>query len=271
MTEESSTISYLSDATTTNEIDKTQTSDGNSMMSRPSATLQLYLRLAVVFMGVVGIAGNALILYALIVSKQHKKQALIVNQNVLDLFSSIFLVITYAAQLSLVRLYGVLGYLLCIILFSENLIWSATNASMVNLAIITIDRYLKVVYPVFSRKWIRPWVVKSAMAAAWFIGFAFNTIIVVFTSRVTPGGWCLSYVVYNSQLESMIASLFYLVFFYFIILGIFIFCYWRILLAIRRQATVMASHSAAGTSNAGQAQSLKIQNNVIKTMILVSA
>jgi len=53
-------------------------------------------------------------------------------------------------------------------------------------------------------------------------------------------------------------------------LFIFIFCYWRILIVVRRQARVMAGHSAAGLS-AGQAQSNQIQTNVIKTMVLVSA
>ena len=92
----------------------------------------------------------------------------------------------------------------------------------------------------------------------------------VVSSAVIDGD-CHSYELYDSQADSMAATLFYLIFFYFIILALFIFCYWRILLAIRRQAKVMASHSAAGTTSASQAQSMKIQNNVIKTMILVSS
>jgi len=71
---------------------------------------------------------------------------------------------------------------------------------------------------------------------------------VVVSSAVIDGD-CHSYELYNSQAESMTATLFYLIFFYFIILSLFIFCYWRILIAIRRQARVMASHSAAGTTN----------------------
>jgi len=265
MTEESLLV-----AMTTKETDTTQTTDGNGMMSSYSYGTDFYLRLAVILMGVVGTAGNALILYALFASKQHKKHALIVNQNALDLFSSVFLVITYSVQITNIRLSGVLGYWLCIILLSENLIWSATNGSMVNLAIITIDRYLKVVRPVFSRKYVRPWMIYSAMAGAWFVGFVFNTATVVFTSAVIDGD-CHSYEIYNSLAESMFATLFYIVFFYVIILVIFIFCYSRILATIRRQARVMASHSAAGPSNASQAQSHRIQSNVIKTMVLVSA
>ena len=55
------------------------------------------------------------------------------------------------------------------------------------------------------------------------------------------------------------------------VLSIFIFCYWRILVVIRRQAHIMAGHGAAAGSSTAQARSNQIQSNVIKTMILVSA
>jgi len=58
--------------------------------------------------------------------------------------------------------------------------------------------------------------------------------------------------------------------FYVVILAIFVFCYGRILVAVRRQASVMAAHGGPGSSTA-EAQSNQIQSNVIKTMILVSA
>ena len=58
--------------------------------------------------------------------------------------------------------------------------------------------------------------------------------------------------------------------FYVLMIFIFVFCYWRILFVVRRQARVMASHSAAGSS-AAQVQSNQIQTNVIKTIVLVSA
>ena len=52
----------------------------------------------------------------------------------------------------------------------------------------------------------------------------------------------------------------------------FIFCYWRILVVVRRQAGVMAGHDAAEPSiSQFQIQSNQIQSNIIKTMIFVSA
>ena len=75
----------------------------------------------------------------------------------------------------------------------------------------------------------------------------------------------------GSFAAELASCLVYVSFFYVAILAIFVFCYGRILAAIRRQARVMAGHSAAGSSRpADQTQSKQIQTNVIKTMIIVS-
>ena len=95
MTEESSTTSHLSAAMTTTGM--TQITGGNTLHTMtPSSSLgmEFYFQFAVVVIGVVGTATNGLVLYALIASKQHKRHVLIVNQNVLDLFSSAMMVVT---------------------------------------------------------------------------------------------------------------------------------------------------------------------------------
>jgi len=93
----------------------------------------------------------------------------------------------------------------------------------------------------------------------------------MYYSTLVIDGICYSYFIFDSYTAKLASVIFYVLFFYFIILVIFIFCYWRILVAIRRQVKVMAAHSATGPSNASQAQSHRIQNNVIKTMVIVSA
>jgi len=59
---------------------------------------------------------------------------------------------------------------------------------------------------------------------------------------------------------------------YGLILLIFIVCYGRMLISIRRQARVMAGHGPSGTSaqtTAAKSHSDQIQSNIIKTMIIV--
>ena len=92
MTEESSTTSPLSDGTITT-TGVTQITGG--MTSSFSRRNEFYFQCGVFVIGVLGTAANALILYALIASKQHKKHVLIVHQNVIDLFTTFFMIITY--------------------------------------------------------------------------------------------------------------------------------------------------------------------------------
>jgi len=211
MTEESSTShhGHLSVAMTTKEDDRMQNVDGKS-----SASINFYVQCAVVVIGVVGMAGNALILYALVASKQHKKHVLIVNQNALDLFSSFSLVVTYTARLCNIQLSGASGYWLCITLLSGIFVWVGIVGSVVNLAIITIDRYLKVV----RNKHLPPWAIKSATAFAWFAGTVSNTPYMLETTGVI-NGQCYRWILYKSHTAKIFSLTWYIVAYYIDILG----------------------------------------------------
>ena len=218
--------------------------------------------------GVVGTAANALVLYALVASKQHKKNVLIVHQNAIDLFTSFFLIVTYIARLCNIHLTGSVGYWLCMVILTEYLSWCGINASAVNLAIITVERYLKVVYPAWSQNKLRSWMIYLAMLSAWTIALI-NNLAVVFQTSGVIDGVCYSIALWKNQTARIFYFIWNFIAFYVIILFIFVFCYLRIVLVIRRQARVMASHSVSA-SNAAQNQYNQIQSNVIKTMIFVS-
>jgi len=271
MTGGSYATSHLSVAMTTiNAVEMAAT--GAYSKSSSSSNFKFYSSIAVVVIAVVGIAGNALVLYALFASKQHKKLILIVNQNALDLFSSFALLLVYVLKLCNIYLTGTLGHWLCVLVCSEYLVWIGINGSIINLAAITVDRYLKVVHSAWSRKWLRPWVIYSAVAFSWLAGIALNTVLAFLTSALIDGV-CYGFYTFASVVHYRVYLGWYIVSFYFIILAIFILCYGRILVAVRRQASVMAVHSAAGsnsTETPAQTQAHHIQSNVIKTMILVS-
>jgi len=89
MAEENSTASHLFVTMTTYE------SNESGSMSSMLSEYNLYLYSALVVVGVVGTAHQSLILYAMVASRQHKKNLLIVNQNALDGFSGFFLSASY--------------------------------------------------------------------------------------------------------------------------------------------------------------------------------
>jgi len=166
------------------------------MMS--SSPLDVYFEGAVMVIGFIGTAANALILYGLVASKEHKKHLLIFNQNALDLFTSIFLIICYAVRLCNIRLSGSLGYWLCKMLFSDVSIWSGMTGSTINLASITVERYLKVVHPVCSKKKLHNWMIYSAAAFAW-IGSIIYNLALFFPTTEMIDGVCYAYGIWNKK------------------------------------------------------------------------
>jgi len=268
MANENATVSHLSDAMATTK--DTQITAGSRVTSSSFANIRFHFQLSVLVIGVFGTAANALILYAMVASKEHKNHLLIFNQNALDFFSCVFVVITYPVKFfNIYPLTGSLGYWLCMLITTDIFIWIGSVGSVINLAAITVERYLKVVHATWSKTKLRHWMIYSAMAFAWiaptvyFVTFVFSTSVVI-------NGICRPYMIFKNKAAMFFHYIWYYLSFYVIILVIFIFCYGRILIVIRRQAKVMASHNA-GQSSTTQTQSNQIQTTVIKTMIFVSA
>jgi len=97
---------------TTPRADDAQTTAVTSPLS--SRAVDFYFKCAVAVIGAVGTAANALVLYALVASRQHRKHLLICNQNVFDLCSCLLLAVTYPLHLCHFRLTGTLGHWLCV-------------------------------------------------------------------------------------------------------------------------------------------------------------
>ena len=247
----------------------TNQTTGSSVTSSSSLDGSFYFQCAVVVIGVVGAAANGFILYAMVASKQHKKHILIFNQNLLDFATCIFLSASYLANLANTNLERAGGYWLCLTLLSDGPGWSTFLGSLINLAAITIERYLKVVHPALAKKKLRKWMIYSAATFAWIGGTAVAASVTITTSNVV-NGICYALIFWKSRTVQMAFGIWYFLSFFVIILLIFIFFYWRILVAIRHQAKVMAAHGASGSSTAPQSRSKQIQTSIIKTMMLVS-
>jgi len=267
-----STFDDPTELMTTTLIDFTNQTTGSSMTSSTSRSAGFYFQCAVVVIGFVGAALNGLILYALIASKQHRKHVLIFNQNLLDFVSCIFLFTMHTVKLCNVSLNGgARGYWLCVIILSEALSLSPLLGSFINLAAITIERYLRIVHHVWAKKKLRNWMIYSLIPFTWIGGCAVGWGWTIPTTNVV-GGVCYTLMLWKSHTARLAFAIWYFLTFYVALTLTFIFCYGRILIVIRRQASVMASHSGPGEGpNAAQVQTKKMQIKISKTMILVSA
>jgi len=245
------------------------TTKSNVASSSSSHGVGFYFQCAVVLIGFVGSAANGLILYALIASKQHKKQVLIFNQNFLDFVTCFFLFTTQAVKLCNIPLNGTRGNLLCVTVLSEAFSLGTFVGSLINLAAITIERYLKVVHHVWAKKKLRKWMIYSIIPFAWVGGNAIVWSWTVHTTKVV-NGVCYSLIFRKSRMAQMGFIIWYLLSFYIGLFLLFVFCYGRILITICRQANVMASHTGPGGTSTNKTHSKQLQRKIIKTMILVS-
>jgi len=267
-TEQGSTFEDATELATINPIDVSRQTTGSGMESWPSRGIAYYFQYVVLVIGIVGTASNAFVLYAMVASKQHRKQVLIFNQNVLDFVSCLFLIATYSFRLGNMYLDGTLGYWLCVTLWGEGCSLGPYYASVLNLAAVTIERYLKVVHHAWAKKKLRPWMTYSTVAFTWMAGNAVVAGVTIHTTHVVDG-ICYTHLFFPSKAAQVAFGIMQFLMFYVNILLIFVFCYGRILITVRRQASVMASHGAGGPSTA-QTATNKMQASVIKTMMLVS-
>jgi len=242
----------------------------------PSASFDptwLLFKYAVLAIGIFGTAANALVLYALTVynAREAKKRAinlLIINQNLLDLFCCLLLVTSVSIQISNSYLTGAIGYFICITFVHDTASYCALYASVINLVTITIERYLKVVHPFWSKKYLKRWMAQAGMAFSWIAGVVSGAPVPVIVFHLEDGV-CMPY--FAAQ-EWKIASCCNVTIYVLLPLIVFVYCYGRMAVVMRRQMRVMAGYSVEGSSqiNASQVQSKRVKWNIIKTMIVVS-
>jgi len=235
--------------------------------------IEFYAQYAVIAIGIVGVAANGLVLYALIShhAKQTKKRAvnlLMINQNLLDFTCCILLVITFSIRVNNIYLTGALGYFLCVIFITENASNCTLLGSVLNLMALTVERYLKVVHPFWSRKYLKRWMIYAAMVFSW-IGGILTFAPVVFVTVVVEDGICLGFVTWESEDAKIITFVWSFSTYFIVPVILFVFCYARIVVVMNRQMKVMAGHNVeAGHMSTSQLQSKRAKWNVIKTMII---
>ena len=239
--------------------------------------VEFYIYYAVIIIGIFGTGCNALVLYALIVhraqeSKKRRVQLLIINQNLLDLCCCFTIVICLSITVSNIYLTGALGYVLCAFFINENVAMCLLSASVINLMTLTVERYLKVVYPFWSKKHLKTWMIYAAIVFSWIAGVVSIAPLSIMTSFVADGS-CLVMELYWGNAEMKVGyGVWSFVSFFLLPLITFVYCYGHIVVVMRKQMRVMAVHNVQGSAhNASQVQSKRVKWNIIKTMAIVSA
>jgi hypothetical protein len=112
-------------------------------------------RALVLVVALVGVSANGLVMIVFgLSSKQLKKEKfniLFLNQTALDMYSCAMLAVIQAFGLFKIYLIGSWGYWLCTLLLNEVWLWIGLNGSTANLVVIAVERYVKIVHPIWHK------------------------------------------------------------------------------------------------------------------------
>ena len=227
-----------------------------------------YAQFIYYFIGSVGILTNAFVLVALLNSKTLRRKVAnmyIINQSCIDLSASVMLVVSYLDVTVDYTKPG--GAFICLIWRTAVLLWSLMISSTYNLVLVSIDRYLQIVHPVWHKNQMTTCIAKGMLAFAWLSGFVWKLPTVLATSRVVDGV-CYSMAFWPSELMQNAVGILGIIFQFFLPLGILIFTYTKIILVLKK--TGPRPMQVAVNEHAPTLASNRAQKNVIKTLIMIS-
>ena len=229
--------------------------------------------------GSVGILGNGVVIFVISRTpalKSRLSNKLIVHNSLVDLISSaILLGIALTVTDETIPFGGVLGTLYCMLWMSRCFLWSLLVTSTYCLQVLTFERYLGVVHPVWHKVWFTKSRVKILLTCAWVVGFVTDFTQTMPTTAV-KNGKCALYTEWPAPWVRQMTGIMTFFVLYLIPLLFLIYCYGHMAFAIRQRMRKTAASAKDGGENAGAqtnkaaGQWSRAKRNVIKTLALVS-
>ncbi|ELU16068.1 hypothetical protein CAPTEDRAFT_199860, partial [Capitella teleta] len=224
-------------------------------------------RASVCVIGCVGVLGNGVVFVVMVSNKKLRRlltSTLIANQALVDMMCGLTLVLTYGYKSAPVTRFNGQGReILCFLLQNELLLFGALNASTYCLMVITLERYLMIVRPIFHRtSFSKQWAIGLA-ATAWLAGFLWNGIPTGVTTRVRGSGKCSLYN-YRSYEEQEVFGYVYVAATFFVPMVLFGVAYGHMMAVLGRRVR-QVNQKDSKDNNMSRAQV-----NLTKTMVLVT-
>ncbi|XP_071499814.1 galanin receptor type 1-like [Diadema antillarum] len=151
----------------------------------------MILRVSYSLIGAVGMLGNGLVLFVIyrVPSLRNITNLFIFNQSLIDFVSSVFLCVCFLTPVIPLPSDATLAAIFCAIWSSRYIYWGAHKASTTNLLVLTLERYVAIVHPIYYRRHIRRRRAVMVAILVWVIGYAFQLFWAA-VQRVV-GGVCL--------------------------------------------------------------------------------
>ena len=182
----------------------------------------------------------------------------ILCQSIIDALVALTLILTVLVENDGRYFRGIGDIIYCEVWLSRIPLFGIITSSKYNLVVMTVERYLAIVRPVWHKLHVnRKWVVAS-VAAAWLFGVAYHFSIKIPSSRVS-GGRCLLYQ-WPSRNVARTVGVTTVAVAYFIPLITFFITYGHIIIKLRMRVN---------PENASSSMS-RARKNVIKTTVMIT-
>ena len=227
-----------------------------------------YMKIASGSVSVLGIVGNLIVIVVISRSTMLRKtftNILILNQSCIDFASSCCIMITTTSRTQVEGLSGIMGEIYCRFWLSDLPLWSFMISSSYTLILLTVERYIAIVYPIFHHTSFKRTTVLALAIAAWFPGFIYMLCFLVPTSGVTEGR-CMIMEIFASASWKKFTGVMLFIIQYLIPIAVFLTCYSRIIAHLRSRV-----HPQLPQSVGNEAVSIKARarRNVLKTLTII--
>ena len=242
-------------------------SSGSSLVSTTSTSSNMAV--VYVVLGAVGMVGNLLVAYVLLSTPALRTtitNTYIISQSVLDALASMSIMWSARIDSTDLPFTGLAAEVYCRVWLSKLPLWGLMLASTYNLVVLTIERYLNVVHPIWHKTHFSLRVAYTSIALVAVSALFIQCINFIPTCGVVDGV-CRLYYNWPSQTARQVYGCSVVFMRFFIPLFVFLYTYSRIAYVIHKK--VKQRQNQAGQEGVTDRWS-RGRRNAIKTMALVS-
>ena len=227
-----------------------------------------------VCIGLIGIFGNSFAVFILFRSAKSGNSksgklvnVLLINQSVIDLTASMFLVMMgyNKTESVIVSFSGWRVDLYCKLIGSQLPLWMMSITSSWNLALVNLERYLSIVYPIFHKTGIIKCHTVVSITVVWLIGPTFDFPYIYFTSGYR-NGTCVTTGIWPNYTVAVVVGVIGLLVQVLLPLIIMIGLYLSMMKVIR---TKIANHTSVNQNSKGNRLTSRTRN-ILKTLAVVT-
>ena len=228
---------------------------------------------AMLVIGGLGMCGNGLVLAVLLRTKsirQRLSSILVVNQALVDFITSLLFIATFTSRY-FKKGYGGYRQLICFLIDNEYLEWNFLQFSSINLMMITLERYIMVVHPIFYRTKIKKKHVYIAIIVSFIISTTYWTCFILPFSAVI-NDFCFPQI-FPTKTVGAIFTVTYFIIYFVCPVCVFLFCYCHMVWILRQKRKIKSNNQDYHLKSMDHLTNKKMSKteiNLTKVMVIVS-